>query len=409
MIAEQTTDPTGTQIISQKGSIRSEAELLLCCIRHQFNTATSAEIADLLRNDLDWDAIMGKAVENNVFLLFYQTLKNTHPELIPPSIYEQLQVEAQKRIGRNLFLTKELFEVLDLLAARDIQAIPFKGPIWATLAYGNMALRDFSDLDILVRPKDFPKAKDLLKERGYCGKYSDSFEAEIEQSQMLRHDGKVNIDLHFGLAPQFFYLRVNSESFFEGLQTISIAGRPVTTFSPENTLALGYIHGAKEDWNFLKRICDFAALIQIYPDVNWQDILAGCGTNYSDRKFWLGIAIAQRYLQISLPKELAVHSKQFPELAELAKQHEQFVYHKLAEYSYISHVFSFLGTRETNLWSKVRYFLKIAVDINEKDREKFALPSFLFFLYYPLRIIRLLKTYKIGKGKIAFLWDMLRR
>jgi len=409
MIAELTKNSTGTQITSQKGSIRSEAELLLCCIRHQFNTATSAEIADWLRNDLDWDAIIGKAVENNVFLLFYKTLKHTHPELIPPSVYDRLQVEAQKRIGRNLFLTKELFQLLDELAALDIQAIPFKGPIWATLAYGNMALRDFTDLDILVRPKDFPKAKKLLYDRGYHDKNSGSFETDIQQAQMLRQDGKVNIDLHFGLAPKLFYLRVNSESFFEGLQTLSIAGRPVTTFSPENTLALGYIHGAKEDWNFLKRICDFAALIQTYPDLNWQDILAGCGTNYSDRKFWLGIAIAQTYLQISLPKELAVHSKQFPELAELAKQHEQFVYHKLAEYSYISHVFRFLGTRETNLWSKVRYFLKIAVDINEKDREKFALPSFLFFLYYLLRIIRLLKTYKIGKGKIAFLWDMLRR
>lgn len=409
MIAEQTTDPTGTQRTSQKANIRSEAELLLCCIRHQFNTATSAEIADLLRNDLDWDAIIGKAVENNVFLLFYQSLKNTHPELIPPSIYDRLQVEAQKRIVRNLFLTKELFEVLDLLAARDIQAIPFKGPIWATLAYGNMALRDFCDLDILVRPKDFPKAKNLLYDRGYHDKHSGTFETDIQQAQMLRHDGKVNIDLHFGLAPRDFYLPLDSESFFEELQTLSIAGRTVTTFSPKNTLLLGYIHGAKEDWNVLKRICDFAALIQTYPDGNWQDILAGCGSNYSDRKFWLGIAIAQTYLQIPFPEELAEKSKQFPELAELAKQHKQLVYYKLAEYSYISHVFSFLGKKETNLWSKLRYFLKIAVDVNEKDRETFALPSFLFFLYYPLRIIRLLKTYKIGKGKIAFLWDMLRR
>lgn len=408
MIAEQTQNSTGTQITSQKGSIRSEAELLLCCVRHQFNTATSAEIADLLRNNLDWDAIIGKAVENNVFLLFYQSLKNTHPELIPPSIYDRLQVEAQKRIGRNLFLTKELLQLLDELAALDIQAIPFKGPIWATLAYGNMALRDFTDLDILVRPKDFPKAKKLLYDRGYHDKHSGTFETDIQQAPMLRHDGKVNIDLHFDLVSHDFYLRPNSESFFERLQTISIAGRTVATFSAENTLALGYIHGDKEDWNFLKRICDFVALIQTYPEANWQDILDLTGTNYSDRKFWLGIAIAQTYLQISLPKELAVHSKQFPELAELAKQHKQFVYYQLVEYSYISHVFSFLGKRETNIWSKVRYLMKIAVDVNEKDRETFALPSFLFFLYYPLRIIRLLKTYKIGKGKIAFLWDMLR-
>lgn len=416
MTAEMTKTQTRPQIHnqnsqnSQKENIRPEAELLLRCIRYHFDTASSGEIAELLRTDIDWDYLIQKAAEHNVFLLFYQSLKNACPELIPGFVAGKLQVEAQRRIAGNLFLTQQLFQVLDLFAANDIQVVPFKGLIWATLAYGNMALREFCDLDILVRPRDFSKAKELLVEQGYHDKFLGSKEQEIAQVQMVRKDGQVKIDLHFGLVPQEFYLQLDSESFFEGLQTVSIAGRDIATFSPENSLALGYIHGTKDNWGLLKRICDFAALIRTYPDVDWQNVVPRCGTNYSDRSFWLGAAIVKTYLQISLPEELKKKIEQFPELSEIAEQHKGLFYR--AELGYKCHLLgrlSLFPRMEMGFWGKVRYSLELALDVNEKDKEIFALPNLLFFLYYPLRIVRLIKTYKIGKEKIAFLWDFLRR
>lgn len=62
---------------------------------------------------------------------------------------------------------------------------------------------------------------------------------------------------------------------------------------------------------------------------------------------------------------------------------------------------------EMGFWGKIRYLAGVALNVNERDKETFALPGFLFFLYYPLRIVRLLKTYKIGKEKLAFLWKFL--
>lgn len=409
MIAELTkTRPQSPSQNSQQGSIRPEAELLLRCIRYHFDTATSAEIAELLRTELNWDYLIQKAAEHNVFLLFYQSLKNASPELIPASVSAKLQARSQKIVARNLFLTRELFRVLDLFAANDIQGIPFKGPTWATLAYGNMALREFCDLDILVRPEDFPKAKELLIQQGYYDKYLGSKEQEIAQVQMVHQERQVKIDLHFGLVPQFFYLPLDSEPFFEGLQTVSIAGRDIATFSPENSLALGYIHGTKDNWGLLKRIGDFAALVRTYPDVDWQHVVARCGTNESDRNFLLAVVLVQSYLQISLPAELGKKIEQFPELSEIVEQHKQLFYR--AELGYKCHLLGGLRLypmMEMGFWGKVRYFVGMALDVNETDREIFALPSFLFFLYYPLRIVRLIKSYKIGPDKIAFLWKLL--
>ncbi|WP_254565628.1 nucleotidyltransferase family protein [Oscillatoria sp. HE19RPO] len=396
--------------ISSLNQSNREAELLLCCIRYHFGTATSSEIAHLLRTELDWDYLIQKAAEHNVFLLFYQSLKQTHPELIPPSIAAPLQIQAQTRLARNLFLTKELFQILDLFATHDIQAIPFKGLIWAALVYGNMGVREFCDLDILVRPADFSKAKELLMQQGYHDKYLGAKEPENAQVQMVRQDGKVNIDLHFGLISEQFYRRLDTESFFEELQTISIAGKTVLTFSPENSVALGYLHGMKDSWGLLKRLCDFAAFIRKYPDVDWQNVMARCETTESDRNFLLAILITQTYLQIPLPEQLLEKTKQFSELSKIAEQHKQLFYR--AELGAKCHLLGGLRLfpmMEMGFWGKARYCAGVALNVNERDKETFALPRFLFFVYYPLRIIRLLKTYKIGKEKLAFIWNFLSR
>jgi len=385
-----------------------ENKFLLCCIRSQLNSAKASEVQDFLRTDLDWDILLQNAVNQNVFMLLYRTLKQNQSEGVPLSVFERIENEAQKRMTYNLFLINKLLQVLKLFSEHSIQAIPFKGPVWANLAYGNMGLREFSDLDLLVRPEDYSKAKDVLIEQGYYDKHFGGLEESIGEAQMVLPDGRVNIDLHYKLTPQIFYLQIETESFFEGLQTLSLSGKEVATFSPENCLALGYLQGAKDSWNSLKRICDFAALIQTYPEANWTKVITQCGTDENDRVFLLGIAISQTYLHISLPEILSEKLKQFPEVVKLARQHKEYMYHKNMEYSYIFYIVSLWEKRETTLWSKVQYFLKITFRVNASDREALALPKFLFFLYYPLRIFRLIKTYKIDPKKISSLWNSFK-
>jgi hypothetical protein len=407
MIAELTQN-TDNQIPKQNHNNRPETELLLYCIRYQLGTATSAEIAHLLQQDLDWNYFRQKAAQHNVFLLVYETLNKTHPQLIPREISQQLQSYAQQRIARNLFLTKELLRLLNLFAAHEIKAIPFKGPVWATLAYGNMAVREFCDLDILVRESDFSQAKELLIQEGYRDPLFGTQEAVIRQVQMVRQDDRVKVDLHYGLLPEQFYLELDSEPFWQRLQTISIAGKTVQTFSPEDSIALAYLHGTKDSWGMLKRICDFAAFIGHCPEVNWQEILQRCATNERDRNFWLAIEITRTYLQISVPEAILLKIQAFPELTELASEHQQLFYRtemgvKPSLFGGLR-LFPLMGM---NLWDKARYVFGVLFNVNRRDREIYTLPGYLFFLYYPLRIIRLIKSYKIGPEKIAFLWKLL--
>lgn len=186
-------------------SFRPEAQLLLNCARTHIDPATAKQIQNLLQKDLDWHYLLRHAYRHGVIPLLYWSLQKTYPEAVPQNILRQLQFYFQIKADRNLFLTKELLLILDLFATHNISAIPFKGAVFAASVYGNLALREFCDLDILVYKQDFLKAKELLIRQGYQHKYFGEHEAAYAQAQLIRIDGKVGIDLHYGITPSDFF------------------------------------------------------------------------------------------------------------------------------------------------------------------------------------------------------------
>ncbi|MCB0226148.1 MAG: nucleotidyltransferase family protein, partial [Anaerolineae bacterium] len=109
----------------------------------------------------------GLAERHGLVPLLYRHLEAIDPTASPKPIFARLWSQSQATAGRNLMLTQELLRLLDLLAANDIPAIPYKGPALAALVYGDISLRPFNDLDILVPQRAARRAKALLEANGY--------------------------------------------------------------------------------------------------------------------------------------------------------------------------------------------------------------------------------------------------
>src|SRR5437762_4085724 len=138
------------QSITLKPSTGPEAELLLACARTTIDNRTAERIRILLREDLDWSYLFEKAHQNCIMPLLYWNLNAACAEAVPNDVLNQLRAYFQGHARHNLFRTSELLNLLRLLDEHEIPALPFKGPILAALVYGNISLRQFGDLDILV-------------------------------------------------------------------------------------------------------------------------------------------------------------------------------------------------------------------------------------------------------------------
>src|SRR6185503_8502263 len=110
----------------------------------------------------------------------------------------------QENTHTNLLLTGELIKLLDSLDARGIPVIPLKGPTLAVRAYGDIGLRQFSDLDVLVRQSDVSRIQALLIENGFTPhqRLTSAQDAALQRfdcsCNFISKHG-VALDVHWGL------------------------------------------------------------------------------------------------------------------------------------------------------------------------------------------------------------------
>jgi hypothetical protein len=170
---------TLTQLFTKAPTVsdRPEVELLLCCTRTHIDSEIAERIKTLLQSRHRLGVPNPDCTRHGVIPLLYQSLSTTCPEAVPKTNLAQLRDYSHSNALHNLFLTKELLKLLNLFESHSIPAIPFKGPVLAVSAYGNLSLRQIGDLDILVRERDYHKAKELLLDQGHRMLYDRGHEA----------------------------------------------------------------------------------------------------------------------------------------------------------------------------------------------------------------------------------------
>jgi len=105
---------------------------------------------ELLDQPFDWSRLVELADVHRLFPLLYWHVTRTLARDFPQEIGQQLHRRFLGDVAHSLLLIRDLVEIVDLLERRGIQVIPFKGPALAESLYGNAALRQCVDLDILL-------------------------------------------------------------------------------------------------------------------------------------------------------------------------------------------------------------------------------------------------------------------
>lgn len=311
-------------------------ELLIYCARPNLKPSEIEKIKTLVKQEIDWQKLIETANFHKLIPLLYQNFNNICPELVPNEVLIQLKQQFQANATRNLFITSELIKLLDLFESHDIYAIPIKGAVLAVCAYGNIALRQFSDLDILVREQDAIKARDLLVAVGYESTYDFNREQEVarlkspycKDNNYFHKHTRVNLDFHWQLLQKYLSFPLHHEELWQRHGTVSIAGKTVRDLSPEDNLLFLCVHGSRDRWNKLRLISDVAHLIEVSPEMNWVWLMKQAKILGCKRRFLLGILLTRTLLGTELPKEILQSIEAEPELKSVAAEVSQKLFEK---------------------------------------------------------------------------------
>src|SRR5918911_210872 len=213
-----------------------ETELLLCSATVNLDAGGAERLRRLAHAAPDWERLLQIALAHRTMPLVYKHLSTVCPELVPAPFMARLHDHFYLNAIRNKALNEELCGVLRLLAERDILAVPYKGPVLALEAYGDLSLRQFNDLDIMVRPQDVGRVAGVLKERGYEQQWqlTPAQEAAYLRSDcerlFARDQGGLFLDLHWAFVRRYFSLRTDYERLWRRLQPVSLGDCEAQSF-----------------------------------------------------------------------------------------------------------------------------------------------------------------------------------
>ena len=111
--------------------------------------------------------------------------------------------------------------ILEEFKSHGITVIPYKGPILAIQAYGNLAFREFDDLDIFIDQNDFLKIKNLLANLDYFPmlQLETSIGKKILKSQkecaFINKSKKINLEIKWKFAGMLLHIPNDEDKFLD--------------------------------------------------------------------------------------------------------------------------------------------------------------------------------------------------
>jgi len=382
-----------------------EKQLLVLCARTRMQPPIAQKIHELAAGPIDWEYLLAAAAENSVTPLLGRHLLGVAGGVASGHL-ERLKELTRANAMRSLVLTAELIKIIELFRAEHIQAFPYKGPVLAAQAYGDISLREFEDLDIILRQRDIAKANEIVTSLGYQPRFPWVLSAGAAESfvpgeyNYRDQTRRLSVELHTELTLRHFPVRPDLDDLARRLAPVLLSGHEVWTFGAEDMLSFLCVHGSKDFWERISWVADVAEFVQAQSRLDWDLVFRRAESLRAQRMLHLGLALAAGLLDAPLPDEVISRVRRDRVAADLASK----IQHRLLSRSPLpldaTGILRYRRRMVEGAFAGWRYALRLASVPAEEDWQEMRLPGPLKHLYVVLRPFRLLRKYgSAGRGE----------
>lgn len=368
-----------------------EIELLICCSASAIDAERTARARRIIERGIDWNALARIAPNQGVMPLVYRYLTSALDGAIPEPALAALRREFYGNSLRNLHLARELVRLTAVLEKTGVETIAFKGPALAASAYGDIKLRQFLDLDLLVRESQAARAVEILRAEGYVPDAgydaSDTGRPGSFEISLSRPGSIMAIDLHWRLAEPYFPFGLDGEDLWRRAVRIEIEGGSVRTMALDDQMLYLCAHGARHGWQSLSGICDLAEVARS-ASFNWEALCERARRLGALRMLLLGALLAHDLLDADVPENVIEAAHRERSVACAARTFVNYLVNRPDGGPGLYQRWSVPVRMIDGLAPRARYVASRAFLPSAEDRASMPLPVTLYPLYYLLRPAR---------------------
>jgi len=377
-----------------------EDDFLLSAARAYFLGGTDPAARLAVSGALDWSLIGEKAEAHGLLPLLMRQIEGGCPDAFPAAGLESLRRRFSGHELRMLLMARELIRLLDLLDARGLRAIPFKGPALAAFLYGDPAMRRSDDLDLLIREQDFWGVSEALESQGFLrhppitrrqmAAYSRS-----ECDMTFAHGASgLRVEVHWALVPPYHGQRIPAAQLWERLETAQFLDRTIPMLSAEDHLTALCLHAAKHMWRRLEWICGVVALLVRARPPDLELAFRRARSWGSERVLLLGLQLARELTGMTLPAQAPSRIQCTQSVEAVAREVWSGLFRE-ATPGFVE-LTRFRLKLSDRLSDRIRYCVNRALLPSYEDLGCVQLPGPLSYLYFLVRPARL--TFAWARG-----------
>jgi hypothetical protein len=370
----------------------NEIDLILECLQEE---TKYHNITKKIATIDDWNNFIDLAYSHGVLPVVYKNLK-LFLEYLPEDIFDRLKSDYKYIAKQNMLMSAELINITKLFEKNNITALSFKGPVLSSLAYGDILLRQYADLDILINEKDLYDVAQLLLDNGY---FTDVDISVLKNKIYLNIDNDfsfftksgIHIELHWKLFREKIGLNIEFASYVNDKNEVYIHKQKIKTLANEALLVYLCIHGSKHAWERLEWINDIHMLL-LHVDIHWPKVIKIAKEMDADISLYLGLYIVKNIFNVALPNDIDNKINTLY-IEDLANDVYKFINNNLLnDESYMSYqqIKLFQSKLLNTYKKKFDHFLFHYVFITKNDYLAFPLPPYLTWLYYVIKPFRII-------------------
>jgi len=300
-------------------ALGAEWALLLECAKPQ---PDPQRLAELLATPLKWTSLIALAENHSVLGLTAARLANYNEDAISLENRESLRAWRRAYTLFTMKSTVEMFRLFEVFAASQVEALVIKGPVLSARCYGDPGLRQYGDLDLIVRDKNIQRSTELMIGLGYEPSVPlTAIQAKKIPGEYVFRQSTTKLLIEFHTEHTFRYhpRPLPLEKLFKRQAWVNIDSHKVPALSPEDELILISIHGAKHFWEQLSYIADVAAFVA-RQELDWERVESAAEEVGGERMLYVGLRLAADLLGARLPKKTGAAVRSDRMVGRLARQ-----------------------------------------------------------------------------------------
>lgn len=368
--------------------------LLVACARHAAGLRGVEDVIDVAATIDDWSEVERRASAHGLVPWLARALSHAAAE-DDDAPHAGIVAAGSACAARTLGQVRRLSELVGSLADVGVTALPYKGPVLSLQLYGDLALRQSVDLDLVVPFDAYDTARAALVRRGLPPRWGHSARQEHTLFAWLGHApfgrGDEFVELHWRFADRRFPFALDARDALRRARQTRVAGRMLPIMAHEDLVAVLAMHGARHLFERLEWLAGVTRLLVAAP-TDAATLMAHAESLRGRRMLAVSVHAAARLLGFPLDdawrRELARDAAAESIAARMVRELEA---HELRDVPWaeggalVRRYAELVDRRIDRAWM----YVHASLDPTAKDQEAVALPAALAPLHRVVRPVRL--------------------